>query len=482
MRRFFVKNLLFIITVNLLVKPVWFFVIDRTVQNRVGNEDYGIYLALFNLSVIFQILLDFGLTNYNSRVIAREPDKLNDVFPSMFSARMALAVLYGIITCITGIIMGFEGREMLMLLGVLIFQTLNAMVQFLRSNVAGLHRFKADGVLSILDRFLMIVICGLLLVIPATGEHFKIEWFIYVQIFSYGMAAFIAFIVLQKISKVSLRFSLNVRDVLQIMKESFPYAALIFLMSIYTRVDTIMMKRMLGAEGDMQNGIYAHSYRLLDVGNMFGLMFAAMLLPMFGRMLLQKTNIQPIIQLCVNLLLPFSVMCAVGAAFYGYPLIAALYDHATPYDGTIFALLMASFPAFCMMYVYSTLLTANGSMKLLVNIAIVGVVLNILLNYFLIPEYKAVGAAISTVITQTTLSIGYITFSGKTFKLPFNIKWITAHAAFLVVSIGLAYMINMLSLAWYTKLVFFGAAEVLFMFPFGFVSVNAVKQLANRNN
>lgn len=482
MRRFFVKNLLFVITVNLLVKPVWFFVIDITVQNRVGNEDYGVYLALFNLSVIFQILLDFGLTNYNSRVIAREPDKLAEVFPSMFSARIALALLYGVITCITGIVMGLEGREILMLGGVLVFQTLNSLVQFLRSNVAGLHRFKADGVLSILDRFLMIVVCGLLLILPATGEHFKIEWFIYVQIFSYGLAAFIAYIVLQKISKVSLGFSLDVQAVLRIMKESFPYAALIFLMSIYTRVDAIMMKRLLGPEGDMQNGIYAHSYRLLDVGNMFGLMFASMLLPMFGRMLLQKTNIQPIIQLCVNLLLPFSVMCAVGAAFFGYPLIHALYAHATPYDGTIFSLLMASFPAFCMMYVYSTLLTANGSLKLLINIAIVGVVLNIGLNYFLIPEYKAVGAAIATVVTQTALSIGYIIFSGKKFKLPFNIKWIIAHAAFLAMSIGLAYFVNMLGLEWYLKLLLFGAAEVLFMFPFGFVSVNAVKQLANRNS
>jgi O-antigen/teichoic acid export membrane protein len=264
------------------------------------------------------------------------------------------------------------------------------------------------------------------------------------------------------------------------MKESFPYAALIFLMSMYTRVDTIMMKQMLGAEGDVQNGIYAHSYRLLDVGNMFGLMFASMLLPMFGRMLLQKTNIQPIIQLCVNLLLPFSVMSAVGAAFYGYPLIHALFAHATPYDGTIFSLLMASFPAFCMMYVYSTLLTANGNLRILVKIAIVGVILNVALNYILIPKYMAVGAAISTVVTQTTLAIGYIIFSGKTFRLPFNLKWIAAHAAFVLVSVGLAYSINMLSVTWYYKIAVFGIMELLFMFPFGFVSVKAIKQLANK--
>lgn len=480
MRRFFVKNLLFVVTVNLLVKPAWVFVIDRTVQNRVGNHDYGVYQTLFNLSVIFQILLDFGLTNYNSRMIAREPDRLGEVFPSMLSIRILLALVYCAVAGTAGVLMGYNRWEMGMLLAVLLFQALNSLVQFLRSNVAGLHRFKADGVLSILDRALMIVVCGALLLIPATGDHFKIEWFVYLQIFSYGMAAVIAFVVLQKIAKISLRFSLDVKALAQIMKESFPYASLIFLMSIYTRVDAIMMKRMLGAEGDLQNGIYAHSYRLLDVGNMFGLMFAAMLLPMFGRMLLQKTNIQPIVKLCVNLLLPFSGMCAIGAAFFGYPLVHALYHHATPYDGIIFSLLMASFPAFCMMYVYSTLLTANGSIKLLIYIALAGVLLNIALNYFLIPEYKAVGAALATVATQTLLSVAYITFSGKTFKLPFNLKWVSAHASFLLMSAGIAYTIRMLAIEWYAQLLLFGAAGVLFMFLFRFVSVNAIKQLADR--
>lgn len=480
MRRFFVKNLLFVLAVNILVKPAWIFLIDRTVQNRVGNAAYGTYLALFNLSVIFQIILDFGLTNYNSRAIAREPDKLGQIFPSMLSARVVLAALYMVLTCFTGIIMGFGTREMLMLVAVLVFQSLNALLQFLRSNVAGLHKFRTDGVLSILDRFLMIIVCGVLLLIPATGDHFKIEWFIYVQIACYAAAAIVSYIVLKKISKASFHFTLHVPNVLKIMRESLPYAALIFLMSIYTRVDTIMLKRILGEEGDVQNGIYAHSYRLLDMGNMFGVMFASMLLPMFGRMLLQKENIQPLIQLCVNMMLPFSVMVAVASAFYGTPIVHTLYEHATEGEGLLFALLMASFPAFCMMYVYSTLLTANGSMRLLIKIAAVGVVLNIGLNLWLIPEHKAVGAAISGLVTQTAVTIGFIIFSGKTLRLPVNTRWIAAHGGFVLIAIGAAYCSSMLPMHWYLQLGVYGLVCLGLMFAFRFVSVQAIKQLANR--
>lgn len=57
---------------NLLVKPLWIFVIDRNVQLTVGHEDYGLYGALVSISIIFNILLDLGITNYNNKTLAAE--------------------------------------------------------------------------------------------------------------------------------------------------------------------------------------------------------------------------------------------------------------------------------------------------------------------------------------------------------------------------------------------------------------------------
>ncbi len=96
---FFIKNILFVIAVNVLVKPIWVFFIDRTVQNTVATGSYGTYAALLNLSIIFQTVLDFGISSYNSRTIAQNPDKLPELFPAMLSARLLLGnYLYD--TCI----------------------------------------------------------------------------------------------------------------------------------------------------------------------------------------------------------------------------------------------------------------------------------------------------------------------------------------------------------------------------------------------
>mgnify|MGYP000665046356 CR=1 FL=1 len=156
MRRFFVKNILFVIAVNVLVKPVWAFFIDRTVQNRALPGTYGTYQALLSVSIIFQTILDFGLSSYNSRMVAQNPDKLPELFPAMLSARLVLMLIYMLLACTWGYAIGYRGWELHLLIGVLLIQSLNALVSFIRSNIAALHKFKTDGILSVTDRLLMI--------------------------------------------------------------------------------------------------------------------------------------------------------------------------------------------------------------------------------------------------------------------------------------------------------------------------------------
>jgi O-antigen/teichoic acid export membrane protein len=81
---------------------------------------------------------------------------------------------------------------------------------------------------------------------------------------------------------------------------------------------------------------------------------------------------------------------------------------------------MLSFVSFSFMYVFGTLLTANGSLLLLNKLAFIALFLNVLLNIFLIPIYKSLGAAYAALITQ-----GFIAFSNTYFaytldELQFN--------------------------------------------------------------
>ncbi|MEI6852322.1 MAG: oligosaccharide flippase family protein, partial [Bacteroidota bacterium] len=183
--RKFITNLLILLFLNLLIKPFWILGIDRTVQNTVGAEQFGFYFAVFNLTFIFNIFLDLGLTNFNNKNIAQNHHLLNKHFSSLLILKFLLAIVYCVITISAGLIIGYNSQQMLLLLVLCFNQFLTSFILYLRSNISGLHFFKTDSVISVLDRVIMIIICGALLWGHIFNEPFRIEWFIFAQTASY---------------------------------------------------------------------------------------------------------------------------------------------------------------------------------------------------------------------------------------------------------------------------------------------------------
>ena len=106
-------------------------------------------------------------------------------------------------------------------------QFLAVFLLYLRSNLAGLHLFFKDSIISVLDRFLLILICSLLLWGNLNSSHFEIIWFVYAQTTSYLFAVFISlFFIIKKTGNLNLKWDTVFS--LAILKKSFPYAILIF--------------------------------------------------------------------------------------------------------------------------------------------------------------------------------------------------------------------------------------------------------------
>lgn len=412
MKKSFYSNLAFLLFVNLLVKPFWILGIDRSVQNAVGAETYGIYFALFNFSLLFQVLLDFGINNFNNRAVAQQEDFVKKHLPDILSLKCLLAAGYAVVTVAVAFLLGYRKVELHLLL-LSANQILTSLLLYLRSNISGMHLFKTDSILSVLDKLLMIGICGWLL----WGLHvqpFQIEWFIYAQSVSLLAAIVVAGTILA-IKHGMFSFRWNPVGMKAIALKTYPYALLGLLMSVYYRVDGVMLERML-PDGAHEAGIYAASYRLLDAANMLGFLFASILLPMFSRMLAKKENVQSLVQNSYALIMAGALVVVCISVFFRNEIITLLYPQATGYWSDIFGLLMPSFLGICTVYIYGALLTANGSLKILNTIALGGMLLNIVLNLFLIPEHKALGATIATLITQTLIAVAHIMAAKRVFQ------------------------------------------------------------------
>ena len=97
-----VSGLFWVLLLNLIVKPFWILGIEVGVQNAVGATAYGFYFAIFNLAYIFNILLDVGITNYNTRNIARHPQLIEKHLSGILTVKLMLLALYAVVTFSVG--------------------------------------------------------------------------------------------------------------------------------------------------------------------------------------------------------------------------------------------------------------------------------------------------------------------------------------------------------------------------------------------
>lgn len=406
MKKKFLSNLLLLVLLNLLIKPFWFFGIEVAVQNRVGEEMYGFYFSLFNFAFILNILLDLGITNFNNRAVARDHSRLSNHLSGIVPLKFILSLFYAAIVFGTGAIIGYSEVQF-KLLAVLVFnQFLSSFILYLRSNISGLQLFRTDSLLSVLDRSLMILINGILLWSSIMNRPYQIEWFVYSQTASYLTTLSVVLgIVLYHSGKIRLEFKRSVY--LKILRQSYPFAILILLMSFFNRVDSVMIERLL-VDGKEQAGIYAQSFRVLDALSQFAVLFAGLLLPMFSKMLKTGDNTEDLVRISSSLLLGVAISVAVAGIFFNEEIIGLMYHDPGMHSPIIFSILMGGFVFISISYIYGTLLTANHNLKQLNLLAAGTVVLNISLNLLLIPAYKALGAAMASIASQSFYAIGQV--------------------------------------------------------------------------
>lgn len=394
MKKNFSANLLFLLLLNLLVKPFYVFGIEVGVQNAVGPKEYGLYYAMFNFTFLFTVLLDMGINNFQKIKVAEHSESGMNNMSTLIPLKIFLTGIYFLITVIVGLALGFEGRYWYFIGWLMLNHVLLIFLLLLRANLSGLHLFMRDSIVSVIDRAVMVIGIGYLLWFGA--GQFKIETFVLFQTGSYAIGILFALgFTPAKNRFPTLNFSR--RAGVEMARKTWPFALLILLMTAYSKLDGVMLER-LAANGLVEAGIYAQAYRIIDAGNSFAFLYAGMLLPIFARLMGRNNvaSLSPIINQAARFLILPAGIAAIIAFHHSEFIMSVLYDHEVGGSAASFTWLMGSFLFVCIGYVFGTYMTANHQLKQLNWIAFMAVLLNFGLNCWLIPTLGAEGAAIAS--------------------------------------------------------------------------------------
>ena len=378
------------------MKPLYLFGVEVGVQNELGAEVYGVYFALLNSAFLLQIINDFGIQIFNNRQIALDRNQRRALVPGLIALKLILSALYLLLLGVLGHFLNLvQFMPLLMLIGVNLILT--SFVLFLRSGISGLGYYRIDSVLSVLDKFLMLIIVGGMLIVSKRGE-FTLYHFILGQLASLFLTLIFSWILIKNYSSLRLSW-FSYKQLKNLAVKAMPYAIVVFLMTLYTRLDGVMIMSLL-ADGEYETGVYAAGYRILDALNMVAFLFAALLLPMFSNVQASPSQLRILLDAGFRYMLILVIPSAVFGILFREEIMMILYIQADSYWGDVFALLIATFILMGMMYVFGTFLTAIGHVWSMNVLFATTVMLNVLLNFLLIPKYKAAGAATATLITQ----------------------------------------------------------------------------------
>ncbi len=419
--RSFYSNLFFSLGLNLLVKPVAIFAIDAAVQNIVGQQ-YGIYFAFFNFTLIISIVFDLGVNNYSTRLSAQNLPEAKKLLSTILGLRLVIMLVYlaGIGLLKVFVTLSWTEYRLILLLG--LNQFLIANISFIRSYFAGLQRFRLDAFLSILDRLLLILSMGYIIYIYPDGfKLIDIETYSMFQFGCYAMSFLFAGGLALYLLKPQLEWP-RLNTILPVIQKSFPYALLIVLMTLYTRIDALLLLHFSADNGQQEAAYYAQAYRLIDALYMFAMVFAGLLFPMFAKMLKENPQaIGALVSQASKLLLGSSLAFIVFSFSRGGGLIDQVYSNTSVDSGSILFLLSIAFFGMASNLIYGSLLTANGSLKVLNTISFVGFLVNISLNLILIPKVLNGGAVIAAgvaALTQIIVALAQAIYCKRLFKLP----------------------------------------------------------------
>jgi O-antigen/teichoic acid export membrane protein len=304
-------------------------------------------------------------------------------------------------------------------------QFLNSLILYLRSNFEGLLLFGWDSVLSVMDRILMIIICGLLLWGPKfsiLNSQFSIFTFVYAQVAAYSLTAIIALVMIGR--KASLRrLRWNRRFFLVILKKSAPFALLVLLMASYNRLDPILLRAL---HSDTEAGIYAGAFRILDALTMVAYLVSIPLLPIFSRLTRSsahspQSTLPDALRIVLLPMLIFSAGAALLCSFFARTLMMLLYPTAGELYVPAFRVIIFGIIPISLTYIFGTLLTAGGHLRQLNIFAACSLVFNIIANLMLIPHLGAVGSAWASLTTQSLMAAAQTILAVRLYRLPASV-------------------------------------------------------------
>jgi O-antigen/teichoic acid export membrane protein len=368
------------------------FLVAVYVTRYLGPSNYGLLSYAISFVAIFAVIAPLGLDLILIRNLVRFPDRKPSLMGTAFGLKIlgSLAALGAVMTVLHFSDNDASTKTLVSVVAAgILFQPLTVIDAYFQSKILSKY--------TVYVRLSQTIISGLLkCYFVATSA--PLLWFavvVFVENFVLGLGLFFVYL-RRRYSVSSWRF--DSRLARELLRSSFPLLISGIAISIYMRIDQLMIKGMIGTH---ELGNYAVAVGLCEIGYYVP---AAIVSTLFPTILSFKDDPKAYsynLQRFYDLMTVLALATAGFLFFAGDKVILLLYGHEFDQAAAVIKIYSWTvIPVFLAMGSVNWFLTDNLEKYILYR-TLMGAAVNIVLNLFLIPAHGIAGAAVATLAAQT---------------------------------------------------------------------------------
>lgn len=361
------------------------------VARYLGPEQYGLMSYVMSYVALFQVLASFGMDQIEIREESKTPEEKDKIIGTAFALKIGFAAITIGLVCLTAWL--FEAdrftKWMIMLYSLsMVMNSFGVIRNYFTSLVWNEYVVKTEITRTLIGAGIKVVLLLL---------HAPLVWFIAATLFDTVLIAG-GYLVSYRSKIDSIRkWQFDKETAKYLTKQSFPLLLSGAAVVVYQKIDQVMLGNMLDKAAV---GYYAVAATFANIIGFIPTILAQTITPILVRTYeFDKTEYQKKAQLFINTSTWIIILVCIIVCALSYPLIR--YTYGLQYMAAIPLLQITIFKeiGYSMAQTSGTMIITENIQKVVVFRNLIGCLTCIILNYWFIPLFGAIGAAISSVIT-----------------------------------------------------------------------------------
>ncbi len=375
-----------------------------------GTEDYGIFTYATGIVAIFAVFSDMGLSSILVREISKNKEKMREYFSTAFVIKIGfLSGMTLLVLGITPILSRFESSTKIIPIVALsiIFESIRT---FVYSIPRAENKMQNEALLGIVNEIFIVSFIVFCFFKNPSPQSLAYSFMIGNGI---GLVATILF-TRKYIIDIKKYF---VRELVKpLIKLTLPFAILGVFGIFMTNIDSVII-------GIFNNeevlGLYGAAQRPISILYIIPAFLSASLLPLLSTFIKEKQTekLTSIINISSKISITVALPIIIGGIIIAGPLINSVFGIS--YIGAVvtFQLLLTTLLFVFPGTIFAEVLIAENRQKIFLLTGITGALLNVGMNFILIPKYGIAGSAIATIVAQAVVNIFFFLKVRQSYKV-----------------------------------------------------------------